>query len=216
MSDTDGFIDEVSEEVRREKLFLYMRRYGWIAILLVVLLVGGAAFNEFRKARAEAAAQALGDDLMAALELDDAAERAAALSTVTASNENAQLLVELLQSAEAARQDDPAAAAAALEALAASGDAPPLYRDLARIKRVLLLGDTMDPAERSATLEALATPGGPFRVLALEQQALMQIDAGDPAAATAIFEALLEDAEATQATRDRARQILVILGADAG
>ena len=51
MSDTDSFIEEVSEEVRRDRLFKLMKRYGWIAILAVLLLVGGAAFNEVRKAR---------------------------------------------------------------------------------------------------------------------------------------------------------------------
>ena len=44
MSDTDSFIDEVSEEVRRDRLFVLMRKWGWIPILLVVLLVGGATF----------------------------------------------------------------------------------------------------------------------------------------------------------------------------
>ena len=41
MSDTDSFIDEVSEEIRREKLFKTFRKYGWIGVALVVLVVGG-------------------------------------------------------------------------------------------------------------------------------------------------------------------------------
>ena len=31
MSDTDSFIDEVTEEVRRDALFAQFRRYGWHA-----------------------------------------------------------------------------------------------------------------------------------------------------------------------------------------
>ena len=57
MSNTDSFIDEVNEEVRKDRLFALMRRYGWIAILLVLLLVGGAAFREYRLAQNRAAAQ---------------------------------------------------------------------------------------------------------------------------------------------------------------
>ncbi len=49
MSDTDSFIDEVSEEVRRDRLYATFRRYGWIAILAVLLLVAGATWNEWRK-----------------------------------------------------------------------------------------------------------------------------------------------------------------------
>ena len=49
MSDTDSFIDEVTEEVRRDRLFLLLRRWGWVGVLAVILIVGGAAFNEIRK-----------------------------------------------------------------------------------------------------------------------------------------------------------------------
>jgi fermentation-respiration switch protein FrsA (DUF1100 family) len=42
VSDTDSFIDEVTEEVRRDRLFGLMKRYGWIAALAVLLIVGGA------------------------------------------------------------------------------------------------------------------------------------------------------------------------------
>ena len=48
MSDTDSFIDEVNEEVRRDRMFNLFRRDGWIAVAAVLLLVGGAAWNEWR------------------------------------------------------------------------------------------------------------------------------------------------------------------------
>ena len=32
----DRFIDEVTDELRRDRLFRAMRRYGWIAIALIV------------------------------------------------------------------------------------------------------------------------------------------------------------------------------------
>jgi hypothetical protein len=32
MSDTDSFIDEVTEEVRRDRMFFMLKRYGWIAV----------------------------------------------------------------------------------------------------------------------------------------------------------------------------------------
>ena len=54
VSDTDSFIDEVTEEVRRDRLFGLMKRYGWIAVVAVLLIVGGAAYNEISKARARA------------------------------------------------------------------------------------------------------------------------------------------------------------------
>ena len=82
MSNTDSFIDEVNEEVRRDKLYGYLRRYGWIAVLVILVIVGGAAFNEYRKSQAEAKAQALGDAMLAALSNDEPTDRAAALAEV--------------------------------------------------------------------------------------------------------------------------------------
>ena len=49
MSNPESFIDEVTEEVRRDKLFGYLRRYGWIGI------VAGAA--DRRRCRVERIAE---------------------------------------------------------------------------------------------------------------------------------------------------------------
>ena len=67
MSETDSFIDEVTEEVRRDKLFALFRKYGWIGIALVLVIVGGAAWTEWRKLTARSAAQSFGDAIVAAL-----------------------------------------------------------------------------------------------------------------------------------------------------
>ena len=58
MANQDSFINEVTEEVRRDRLFTLFRRYAWIGITIVVLTVAGAAWNEWRKADARAEAQA--------------------------------------------------------------------------------------------------------------------------------------------------------------
>ena len=36
MHQSDSFIDEVSEEVRRDSLYRLLRRYGWLLAALVV------------------------------------------------------------------------------------------------------------------------------------------------------------------------------------
>ena len=82
VSDTDSFIDEVTEEVRRDQLFLLLRKYGWIAVVVVLLIVGSAAYLEWQRSQDTAAAQATGDAILAAMERDDAASRASALAAV--------------------------------------------------------------------------------------------------------------------------------------
>jgi len=136
VSETDSFIDEVTEEVRRDRLFTLMRRYGWIAILAVLLIVGGAAFNEWRKARDAAEAQAFGDAVLAAMDKDD---RGAALGAIAADKGRAGVL-GLLTAAEAVDRGDTAAARAALEAMAADASLPASLRALAELKAIMVAG----------------------------------------------------------------------------
>ena len=211
VTNPDHFIDEVNEELRRDRLYAMMRKYGWIAILLVLLIVGGAAFNEWRKARAQAAAEALGDALSTALEIEDKDAQAAAFAAIKADGD-ARAVVALL--AAGAVGDE--ASRAQLEKLAADPELSDIYRDLLAFKRVLAGGLTAE--EKRTLLEPLAKAGGPFRVLAEEQLALVEIESGEKDAAIARLNALLQDNDATAPLRQRATQLIVALGAkpDAG
>jgi hypothetical protein len=211
MSNPDSFIEEVTEEVRRDRLFALMRRYGWIAVVAVLLLVGGAAYKEWQNARETAAAQALGDALLAALQQDDPEARIAALDGVAGAGEAAPL-IGLLAAGEqsAAGQDE--AATARLRALADDAQAPAAYRQLALLKLLLIEGDARPAEERRADLAPLTEPGAPFRPLALEQLALLEIEEGNTDAAIDRLREILDLPEATAGLRERATQLIVALG----
>ena len=100
MSDTDSFIDEVNEEVRRDRFYFMLKRYGWIAVLAVILLVGGAAWNEYQKAQARAEAETLGDAMFAALSAEDTAARASAFEKIEATNPRAGAMLGLRRSGD--------------------------------------------------------------------------------------------------------------------
>lgn len=211
MSETDSFIDEVSEEVRRDRLYGYLRRYGWIGVLAVILIVGGAAWNEFRKARVTAAAEALGDAVLTALESEDAATRRAALDAIEAEGPSAAVIA-LLSAAEKIAAEEPEAAAEELRPLALDTAVSPVYSDMAALKLVLLGDAGEDATTRAQLLERLAQPGAPYRLLALEQQALALAADGDSAAAIAAAQALLQEDGVTGALRQRISQLIVALG----
>ena len=187
--ESDSFISEVSEEVRRDRLFATLRRYRWLIAAVVLLLVGGAAFNAWWQARQRAAAAAAGDALAAALAEADAAERAEALGAFAAANPRASVLARLAQAGSLEAAGDRDGAARLLGEVAGDGAAAPTWRSLAALQRVMLLGAAMDASERQATLEGLVAPGAPFRALALEQRALMHLEAGDRPAAIADLQA---------------------------
>jgi hypothetical protein len=211
VANSDSFINEVSEEVRRDRLFAMFRRYGWIAVLVVLLLVAGAAWNEWRKAQARAEAQARGDALLAALEASDPAAQAAALDALR-SGGPAEPIVALLAAAQAAATDGEAAAVERLTALAADPAVPQLYRDLATLKSAMIGASVAAPEARIASLAPLSAPGGAFRALALEQIALAHAEAGRDDEALAVLTDLLGGADVSAALQRRAAQMILALG----
>ncbi|GAB4389301.1 tetratricopeptide repeat protein [Albidovulum sp.] len=218
MSETDSFIDEVTEEVRRDRLFALMRKYGWIGILIVVLIVGGAAWNEWRKARDRAEAQAFGDSVLAALKAEDPARRLEKLDEMaaTVAEEPGRLAVtRLLAADEALRAGDRAGALERVQAVAEEPGLPASLRQLAQLKAVILAGPDMPAAEREAILSELAAPGAPYRALAMEEQALALLAAGQRDEAVAMLRRILEEPDLTQGLQSRVSQLIVVLGGEA-
>jgi len=212
MSDADSFIEEVTEEVRRDRLFAMFRRYGWIAAVVIVAVVGGAAYNEYRKAQDTAAARALGDAMLAALNHDAAADRAEALAGVEAASPGGEAVLDFLTAAARAEAGETEAAVAALQDIARNGELPEIYRQIAGFKALVLQTDTLPAAERRMQFEALAQPGAPLRLLAEEQIALIDIAEGQTAAAIDRLQAILQDAEVNVVLQQRVRQVIVALG----
>ena len=223
MSNTDSFIDEVNEELKRDRLFGLMRRYGWIAVVAVLAIVGFAGWNEWSKARNEATAQAFGDSVIAALNTDDLAAQRNALAGLAeeqaSAGRDAQgrvAIVNLLLAAQSLEDGDRAGAMEALQAVATNTTLPESYRQLATLKRVIIAGPGLPLAEREAALAPLAAAGQAYRPLALEQLALLRVEAGETEAALAQFRALLSEPDLTGDLRRRVTQVIVVLGGEVG
>lgn len=213
MSNTDSFIEEVTEEVRRDRLFALIRRYGWIAVVAVIAIVGAAAYNEYRKSQARTAAQNTGDVLIAAVSDSDAAGRVTALTGLQTESPNAQVVADLLLATHQLEVGDGQDASATLDGIATSGlQMPEIYRQIAAFKSVLAQGTETPIADRRLALEALASPGQPLALLAQEQLALLKLEEGDSEAAIAGLQELIADAGVTPSLRNRASQLIVALG----
>ena len=209
MSNPDSFIDEVTEEVRRDRLFRLFRKYGWIGVVIILGLVAGTAWTEWSKSRAEARAEAFGDAVIDALDQGTPEERREALAAVPAGDAQSGLLGLIIASDPA---EDKAATLAALEKVANDSSLTPAYRDLAVLRRVLVAGSDLAVADRRSALQGIATPGAPYRVLAEEQLGYLLIEEGKTDEAIAALIALTQDQEASASLRARLGQVVTALG----
>ncbi|WP_305971129.1 MULTISPECIES: tetratricopeptide repeat protein [unclassified Mameliella] len=215
MSDADSFIDEVTEEVKRDRLYATLRKWGWVGVVIVLLIVGGTAWREWRIASAESQAQAFGDSVLDALDAEEPAQRIDSLTAIEPPTTGGAAILSMLTAAEEGTAGDDADAVARLQAVAANTEIPAIYRQIASYKALTRGASVLPVEERRAGFEALAVPGQPLRLLAEEQLALIEIETGDRDAAIARLERLAEDAEATQGLQRRAGQLIVALGGDA-
>lgn len=209
MSNPDSFIDEVTEEVRRDRLYGLFRKYGWVGVVVILGIVGGTALNEVLKARAEARAQAFGDAVTDAYDMGTPEERRAALALVPADGDQAVILA-LIEAADPAQ--DKAATLAALDRILADTGLAPVYRDLAVLRRVGVAGVDQPLAERRTALEGIAVAGRPYRALAAEQLAYLLLEEGKTPEAIAALQALTQASDATAALKSRVGQVITALG----
>lgn len=214
MSHPDSFLEEVTEEVRRDRLIRFLRRNAvWIAAALI-LIIGAAALNEWQKARARAAAEARGDALFAALEAETPAERRAALADIEVPGDDGAAFLALHRAIAALAEGDRAAAADLLRGVASSADVSPGMRDVSRLKLVATTHDSLGAEERLDILDQLIVEGHALRALALEQRAMIRLAQGDRTAAVADLTTIADDGAAQEPVRNRAEDMLMVLGAD--
>lgn len=210
MSETDSFIEEVSDEIRRDKLFAFFKKFLWVFVALVIFVVGGTAVNGYLKNKKETEAQAVGEALLAAQSADDAG----AFSEIANSDSAAAVLAKLDQAAVLAFEGQAGAAATILDGISSDGDVLPLYRDLALLKSVMINGQNMSAADLDSALSSLTSVGAPFRLLAIEQRAIVNLRNGDTAAALSDLSEIIGDSNATQDLRNRAQELTVSLGGE--
>lgn len=199
---SETFIREVDEELRRDQLKTLWKRFAPLIIgacVLVVAITAGYRGWEWWEERR--AAQA-GDRFMAALADIEAGKRdegEAALQSIAAdAGPGYSALARLRLAGEKAGTGAKTEAIAAYDAVAADGTVPAPLRDLARMRGALLALDTGDLEGARSRVAYLNVPGNAWRHSAREVIGTADYQAGDLQAARATFEQVQQDAETPQ------------------
>jgi hypothetical protein len=203
---------EVDEELKREQLNRYWRKYGKFAVAGLVLIVLGTAarvgWMEYQKEQRLAESERF----LAALTLIQEKKSGDAMSSLAALAADANIgyatLARFREAALKGRSGDTEAAAAAYDALAKDGGVDPLYARLADLYYVLYKLETADPNALAARLEPLTEADSAWRYSALEMSALLAVRTGDAEASRKNYATLVDDPRTPAGIRTRAAEML--------
>ena len=210
MSETDSFIQEVTEEVRQDRMFRLWKKYGPYAVAGVVTFVAVSAGWSWMKYREVQQARETGGAFLAS-DIASVEDQEILIGSVDGP---AAVIARLRLAAAKAEAGDAQASAALYREIAGEAGLDRAYADLARLQAVRVGVAAMDPAEAVAELDPLTAEGAPYRVLALELRAMVRLNAGDADAAHADLTAIIGDPQATRESSQRALALLLSSGGE--
>jgi len=177
MVESESFIKEVSEEVKRDKLFKALNKFKWPLFALIILLVGTVGGYEYYKFDKKRKAQENGEFLVSAIEnLYNNGE------TVSSEIENKfiAILIKLHEAKYFEEKGDIKRAKTAYNHLIDKHGGNRFFSDYSKFQLYLL-----DPAEslrdtkKIEVLDQLSAPDSPMKLLALEQKLYLYVKAND-------------------------------------
>jgi len=215
----EAFLREVDEELRRDQIGNFWRRYGkWLAVLLVVGLAAFGAWlwwqNDQRQ-KAGLEGEQL-DTALAQLTQNQPDAAAPALEALAKSERPGYRAAAKLALADMAMaKQDLSAAAAGFRAVSEDQTLAKPYRDLALVRQTAAEFDRLEPAVVIERLAPLAKPGNPWFGSAGEMVAIAHMRANQPKQAGELFARIGNDQAVPPTIRSRAVQMAGLLGVDA-
>lgn len=215
----EAFIREVDEELRRDQLASFGKRYGialLVGIVLALAAFGGWLYWQHHQRTQQGEA---GEQFSGALDQLASGQQAKAGSTLAtlakSDNDGYRALAKMTQADLALAKNDLKGASALFASIAGDAQAPQPLRDMALVRQTAAEFDTLPPQQVITRLQGLAVAGNPYLGSAGEMVAIAQLRAGRKAEAARLFSTIAKDDKVPQTIRSRAVQMAGVLGVDA-
>jgi hypothetical protein len=215
----ETFLREVDENLRRDQLEDFFKRYGsWLIVAVVVFLAASGGFIWWKQHEIQRSAEEV--EKLAAIykdvgsgKMDQAPQQLADLSK--SGSKAVRASASFARAAVALQQNDTKLAVSTYKSIADDSGLPSAYRDAALIRQTALEFDQLQPADVIARLKPLAKAGDPWFGSAGEMTALALVKQGKRQEAGQLYAAIAKDPGVPQAIRARAIQVAGSLGVDA-
>jgi hypothetical protein len=208
----DGFLREVEEEIRRERLEKLWQQYGTYILVAAALIVFGVLGYKYWESSRRASFQKAGQRYEEALALAaEGKEGSAAAEFKTLAKEGTggyPALAQLQLAGGLLKEGKKSEALAAYEALANNGNADELLRSFAALQAAGLRLGKADFTEMQNRLNPLMGDESPWRYSAREMMGLAAFKAGKANEARTLLTPLLVDQKAPKSITDRAQIVL--------
>jgi hypothetical protein len=213
----DTFIREVNEELRSEQLQSAWRRFRPFIIGLAVLIVvgvAGASIFQWWEARESSAS---GDRFLTAIKAANDKKTDEAMKELEQLSKDGfgsyPVLARMRLATLKAEKGDAKAAIADFEAIGKDGANPAAIRNVAKLRAGWLMVDSAKYEDLAAQVEELAAASSAVRHSAREMLGLSAYKAGNYAKAKEWMQMIVDDNDAPQGARQRARMVLALITA---
>ena len=177
MVESESFIKEVSDELKRDRLFKALNKFKWPLFAIIVLLVGAVGGYEYYKFDKKSRAQKNGEFLISAIE---SLKENGQTVTKKIDNKFTSVLIKLNEAKYFEEKGDMKSASAAYKYIISQYGENKFFNHYSKFQLYL-----MDPAKslsevkKIKILDELSAPDGPLKLLALEQKLYLYVKIND-------------------------------------
>ena len=208
MVESESFIKEVSEEVKRDRLFKALNKFKLPLFAVIILLIGTVGGYEYYKYDKKSRSQKNGELLVSALEnLKNSGQ------TITEKTDNkfVSVLIKLNEAKYFEKKGDINSAAATYNYIIKNFGDKKFFNHYSKFQLYL-----MDPAESPSdlkkieVLDELSAPDGPMKLLALEQKLYVYVKISDLENVKLLVSLILSDKAITPEQVSRIKDVEAI------
>lgn len=215
----ETFVREVEENLRRDQMRDFGKKYGgWVAALVVLLLAASGGYIYWQQREEQRSGQQV-EQLTEIYKSIASNKMAGVPEKLDALAKNGKKAVRasalFTRAAVALNQNDLKLALAKYHEAAEDDGLPKPYRDIALIRATTLEFDQLQPQQVIGRMQPLAKPGNPWFGSAGELTAIALLKQGKTAEAGRLYGQIARDKTVPDPIRARAIQIASSLGVDA-